>query len=131
MLAQGAFIALCSLVAFAFVIFVEGEDLSRARTAAFVVLVCTQLFHSLNCRSQTESLFKIGIFTNKKLLLAVVMSFLLQMAVVYVPFLQVVFKTEPLRLVDWFMVVALSSLPLWAMELVKAVNKKVGFIAPV
>jgi len=131
MLAQGAFIALCSLVAFAFVIFVEGEDLSRARTAAFVVLVCTQLFHSLNCRSQTQSLFKIGIFTNKKLLLAVVMSFLLQMAVVYVPFLQVVFKTEPLRLVDWLMAVVLSSLPLWAMEIIKAINKKVRFMASV
>ncbi len=131
MLAQGAFIALCSLVAFAFVIFVEGEDLSRARTAAFVVLTCTQLFHSLNCRSQTESLFKIGILTNKKLLLAAVMSFLLQMIVVYAPFCQVVFKTESLRLVDWLMVVALSSLPLWAMEMVKAVNKKVRFIIPV
>ncbi len=128
MLVQGGFIALCSLTAFVFVLFAEGEDLSRARTAAFVVLTCSQLFHSLNCRSQTESLFKIGIFTNKKLLLAAVMSFLLQMIIVYAPFCQTVFKTESLRPVDWVMAVVLSSLPLWAMEIVKIINKKVSFI---
>jgi Ca2+-transporting ATPase len=127
-LAQGGFIALCSLVAFAFVLFVENEGLSRARTAAFVVLACSQLFHALNCRSQTESLFKIGILTNKNLILAAVVSFLLQMAVVYVPFFQTVFKTESLRFVDWLMVVAFSSLPLWAMELIKVINKKLRFI---
>ena len=128
MLAQGGFIAMCSLAAFAFVLFVEGEGLSRARTAAFVVLACSQLFHALNCRSQTESLFKIGVLTNKKLILAAVVSFLLQMAVVYVPFFQTVFKTESLRFIDWVMVVALSSLPLWAMELIKIINKKFRFI---
>jgi Ca2+-transporting ATPase len=131
MLAQGSFIAFCSLAAFAFVLFVENEGLSRARTAAFVVLACSQLFHSLNCRSQTESLFKIGILTNTKLIMAAAVSFLLQMAVVYVPFFQIIFKTEPLRVIDWIMVVVVSSLPLWAMELVKAINKKVRFIKPV
>ncbi|MGA1980061.1 MAG: calcium-transporting P-type ATPase, PMR1-type [Sedimentisphaerales bacterium] len=130
MLAQGSFIAMCSLIAFAFVLFVEGEGLPRARTAAFVVLACSQLFHALNCRSQTESLFKIGVLTNKNLILAAVASFLLQMAVVYVPFFQTVFKTESLRFIDWVMVVALSSLPLWAMELIKIINKKLQFMNP-
>jgi Ca2+-transporting ATPase len=123
-LMQGVFIALCSLAAFAFVYFYEKEGIGRARTAAFVVLACSQLFHSLNCRSQTESLFRLGILTNTKLLGAVVISFLLQMAVVYLPFLQMVFKTESLRLADWLMVVAISSLPLWAMELVKVFSRK-------
>jgi len=130
MLAQGGFIALCSLAAFSFVLFIEDEGLPRARTAAFVVLACSQLFHALNCRSQTDSLFKIGILTNIKLVLAAVVSFLLQMAVVYVPFFQVIFKTESLRVIDWIMVVALSSLPLWAMELIKVINKKFRFINP-
>jgi Ca2+-transporting ATPase len=124
MLAQGAFIAFCSLAAFSFVMFVEKEGLPRARTAAFVVLACSQLFHAFNCRSQTESLFRIGVFTNTKLLLANGMSFLLQMMVVYVPFCQTVFKTESLLAFDWVMVIALSSLPLWAMEVIKAINKK-------
>ncbi|MDD5634573.1 MAG: cation-translocating P-type ATPase, partial [Candidatus Omnitrophica bacterium] len=122
MLAQGFFIAFCSLLAFVLVLFVEKEGLARARTAAFIVLSCSQLFHSFNCRSLTGSLFKIGIFTNKKLILAVLISFFLQMAVVYIPFLQTVFKTEPLGLFDWVLIFGISSLPLWAVEIWKAVN---------
>ncbi|MGE5309081.1 MAG: calcium-translocating P-type ATPase, SERCA-type [Deltaproteobacteria bacterium] len=119
MLLQGSFIAFCSLLAFYYVLYVEYEGITRARTACFVVLSCSQLFHALNCRSQEQSLFTIGFFTNKKLILADSVSFLLAMAVVYVPFFQIVFKTEPLGLSDWVMVVGISSLPLWVMELVK------------
>jgi Ca2+-transporting ATPase len=124
MLIQGAFIATCSLSAFCLVLFVENEGLARARTAAFIVLAVSQLFHSFNCRSMTESIFKIGIFTNKNLVLATGVSFILQMMVVYVPFFQKIFKTEPLGALDWVMVIAISSFPLWAMEIVKAINKK-------
>jgi Ca2+-transporting ATPase len=124
MLAQGAFIAFCSLLAFSFVLFVENEGIERARTAAFIVLACSQLFHSFNCRSMSESLFKIGVFTNMKLILATTVSFLLQMGVVYLPFLQKIFKTQALGLFDWFLVIAISSFPLWAMEIVKTINKK-------
>ncbi|MDD5044426.1 MAG: calcium-translocating P-type ATPase, SERCA-type [Candidatus Omnitrophica bacterium] len=125
MLAQGSFIAFCSLLAFTFVLFFEKEGVLRARTAAFVVLSCSQLFHSFNCRSTTESLFKIGVFSNKKLILANLVSFLLQMVAVYLPFLQRIFKTEPLGLFDWVLVIGISSFPLWAMEAVKAINKKI------
>jgi Ca2+-transporting ATPase len=123
MLVQGAFIAACSLGAYALVLFVEDEGLGRARTAAFAVLAVSQLFHSYNCRSLTESLFKIGVFTNKSLLLATGVSFVLQMAVVYLPPLQTVFKTEPLGLVDWLLVIAISSLPLWGTEIYKTMHK--------
>jgi len=116
-------------VGFIFVLFVEKEGIVRARTAAFIVLACSQLFHSFNCRSMTESLFKIGVFTNKKLILATGISFLLQMAAVYVPLLQKVFKTEPLGAFDWFLVVIISSFPLWAMEIVKAANRKIKIYA--
>jgi Ca2+-transporting ATPase len=115
-LGQGSFIAVCSLFAFIFVLFVEKSDLGRARTAAFVVLSCAQLFHSFNCRSMSVSLFKLGVFTNKKLIFAALISFILQMAAVYVPFLQKIFKTEPLGLFDWIFVIVISSLPLWLME---------------
>jgi len=76
----------------------------------------------------TESLFKIGILTNKKLILATVASFFVQMLVVYVPLLQKVFRTEPLGGFDWFLVVAISSFPLWAMEIVKKINQRVKLI---
>ncbi|MFH0790790.1 MAG: calcium-transporting P-type ATPase, PMR1-type [Candidatus Omnitrophota bacterium] len=122
MLMQGSFIAFCSLLAFSLVLFIEKQGIERARTAAFIVLSCSQLFHSFNCRSMTVSLFKIGVFTNKKLILAVFVSFLLQMIVVYLPFLQRIFKTQPLGIWDWFLVIGISSLPLWAMELWKKIR---------
>jgi Ca2+-transporting ATPase len=124
MLTQGAFIAACSLGAYALVLYVEKEGLPRAQTACFVVLAVSQLFHSYNCRSLTESLFKIGPFTNRHLLLATGISFMLQMAVVYTPGLQSVFNTEPLGLLDWVLVIAISSLPLWGTEIYKAIRKR-------
>jgi Ca2+-transporting ATPase len=123
MLAQGAFIAFCSLLAFGFVFFVEKRNLAHARTAAFVVLACSQLFHSFNCRNMTESLFKIGVFTNKKLIIATVVSFSLQMAVVYLPFMQKILKTDPLCLYHWFLTIVISSFPLWVMELLKLTKR--------
>ncbi|MFA5039318.1 MAG: calcium-translocating P-type ATPase, SERCA-type [Candidatus Omnitrophota bacterium] len=119
MLLQGSFIALSSLAAFLFVLFVEKESVERARTAAFIVLGCSQLFHAFNCRNMKDSLFKIGFLTNKNLILAVFVSFAMLMAVVYVPFLQRVFKTVPLALFDWLFVIILSSLTFWGMELWK------------
>jgi len=124
MLAQGAFIAFCTLLAFWFVLRLEHESLGRARTAAFIVLSCTQLFHAFNCRSQRESIFKIGVFTNMKLVLAVLASLALQMAVVSLPFARIVFKTQMLKPFDWFLVIFLSSLPLWAMELYKLIKHR-------
>lgn len=123
MLLQGAFIAFCSLSAFYFVSYVEKEGIARARTAAFIVLAVSQLFHSFNCRSMTKSIFQLGVFSNMQLVIATALSFALQMAVVYVPFLQRVFKTEPLGMTDWMLVAAISSLPLWGMEIVKATGR--------
>jgi Ca2+-transporting ATPase len=124
MLVQGAFIAFCTLLAFWFVLNVEHESLSRARTAAFIVLSCTQLFHVFNCRSRRESIFKIGIFTNMKLVVAVLISLALQIAAVSLPFARVVFKTQALSAFDWFLVIIVSSLPLWAMEAYKIFLRK-------
>jgi Ca2+-transporting ATPase len=119
---QGVFIAFCALLAFSLVYFVEHESLERARTACFIVLACSQLFHSFNCRSNTKSIFKLGIMSNPQLVYAALISFALQMAVVYVPFLQSVFKTIPLGWFDWVMVILISSFPLLAMELVKLIK---------
>ncbi|MFO7369390.1 MAG: calcium-transporting P-type ATPase, PMR1-type [Bacteroidales bacterium] len=125
-LMQGAFIAFCSLLAFSLVYFVEKEGIERARTASFIVLACSQLFHSFNCRSSRESIFTLGFLSNIKLVYATLVSFLLQMAVVYIPFLQTIFKTQPLGLFDWVMVLIISSFPLLAMELVKLFRRTTG-----
>ncbi|MCX6349200.1 MAG: cation-translocating P-type ATPase, partial [Candidatus Aureabacteria bacterium] len=123
-LLQGAFIALCSLLAFSFVFFYEKGGIERARTAAFIVLSTAQLFHALNCRSQSLSLFRLGVFSNLKLIAADLASFLLLLAVIYLPDLQRIFKTVPLNASEWLLVVAVSSFPFWAMELVKAFGRR-------
>lgn len=123
MLLQGSFIAACSLLAFCFVYYYEKEGIGSARSAAFIVLACSQLFHAFNCRNLKVSLFKIGVFTNKSLVAAALFSFLLQMMVIYTPFFQIVFKTVPLGLLDWVVVIVVSSFPLWAMEIVKLIRR--------
>lgn len=124
MAVQGLFIAFCSLVAFTYVLFVEKEGVGRARTAAFIVLAVAQLFQALNSRHQMKSIFELGFFTNLKLIYALLISLVLQLSVVYLPFMQKIFKTENLTLFDWVLVIVLSSLPFWTMELVKMLNKK-------
>ncbi|MGB9862188.1 MAG: calcium-transporting P-type ATPase, PMR1-type [Candidatus Saccharicenans sp.] len=124
---QGLFIALCALAAYFYVLNVEKEGLVRARTAAFIVLSVAQLFHALNSRSQMKSIFELGFFSNPKLLGAITLSLLLQLSVVYLPFLQKIFKTQNLTVFDWLLVFALSSLSLWMMEIIKLLNKKFRF----
>jgi len=128
---QGALIAACSLSAFLVVLndlrslgLPEDAVVAGARTAALATLACSQLFHAFNCRSQTRSLFRLGVLTNPNLILATVSSFLLQMSVIYVPFLQPIFKTRALSLFDLGVIMVFSSLPLWIMEAVKAANRK-------
>ena len=123
-LAQGVFIALCSLLAFSFVLYIEKEGLARARTAALIALTCSQLYHSFNCRSQRVSFFKLGVFTNAKLLLAGAASLGLQLAVIFIPFTQKIFKVEALGLFDLGVLMAISSFPLWAMEILKKLDKR-------
>jgi Ca2+-transporting ATPase len=127
-LAQGGFIALCTLGAFLFVLLVEKEGIVRARTAALFALAASELFHALNCRSQSESLFKIGFFGNKKLIAACGTSLLIQAAINYIPVTQRIFRVEALSLLDMAVIVAISSLPLWAMELAKLANRKRRFL---
>ena len=87
----------------------------EARTMAFATLVAFRWFGALNARSDRQSLFSLGIWGNRYLVAAIALSALLQIAVIYVPFLQVGFHTVPLGLVDWGWIL-LFSLPLFAVE---------------
>jgi Ca2+-transporting ATPase len=87
----------------------------EARTMAFATLVAFRWFSALNARSDRQSLFSLGIWGNRYLVAAIALSALLQIAVIYVPFLQVGFHTVPLGLVDWGWIL-LFSLPLFAVE---------------
>ena len=94
-------------------------DIEMARTIAFCVMVVSQLFHSFNCRNPRRSLFEIGVFTNKKLLLATGISLAIQVAIVYTPFFEDIFRVRPLGLNDWITVFGFSSLTFVIMEIIK------------
>jgi magnesium-transporting ATPase (P-type) len=97
----------------------EGSaSIVEARTFAFTVLVLAQLFNCFNSRSERESAFR-SLFTNPLLFAAILISLLLQIAVVSVPFLRQAFDTQPLSLSDWLLCVALASSVLWLDELKK------------
>lgn len=70
-------------------------------------------------RSEKESLFSMGIFSNKPLAAAVVVTFLLQMATIYVPALNPIFKTEPLSMNELILCLVLSSVVFFAVEFEK------------
>jgi Ca2+-transporting ATPase len=96
----------------------QGGDLRYAQTMAFTTLVFFQLFNVFNSRSDEVSAFK-GLFSNKWIWVAIAVSILLQVAVIYLPFLQTAFGTTPLSPGDWALCIVVASSVLWLRELVK------------
>jgi len=98
---------------------IEGhEDLTRARTAGFTVLVLAQLFNCFNARSETRSAWH-DLGANRWLWATVVLSAVLQVAVVHLEFLNQAFGTAPLSLAQWGVCIAMASGVLWFSELRK------------
>jgi Ca2+-transporting ATPase len=93
------------------------------QTMVFTVLCLTQMGHVMAIRSETESLFTQGIFTNKALLIAVLGTIMLQLATLYVPFLNPIFKTQPLTPGELAFVLLLSSVVFIAVEIEKLVKR--------
>jgi len=89
------------------------------QSMVFTVLTLSQLGHVLAIRSERESLFSQGVLSNRLLVGAVLLTFALQMAVLYVPWLNPIFKTEPLSLGELALCLALSSVVFFGVELEK------------
>jgi P-type Ca2+ transporter type 2C len=94
--------------------------LEAAQTAAFATLVCSELLRSYTSRSEYYSIFAIGVFSNRWMIIATGMSVLLLLVAIYVPFLQLIFGTYPLSLADWAFLSPFFLLAPIAAELTKA-----------
>jgi len=99
------------------------EGIIRARTAAFCAIVSFQLLLAFSARSEEESLLAIGPFSNRKLVLAVLVSFMAQLAVVYLPGVGTAFGTVPLAVEEWALVITVGLTGLVANEAWKAVAR--------
>lgn len=97
---------------------------SHWQTMVFTILCLTQLGHVLAIRSEKQSLFSMGLFSNPYLLGAVVLTFALQMATIYIPALNSIFKTEPLTVQELFIALALSSGVFVAVEIEKLLRRR-------
>lgn len=88
----------------------QGESIETARTVAVTTMVFFQFFQAWNSRSEYESVFKINPFSNMFLFLSLIVATLAQIAFIYVPALQWVFRTEPISAEDWrnILIIALS-----------------------
>ncbi len=96
------------------------------QTMVFTVLCLTQLGHVLAIRSETRSLFTMGLFSNKPLLGAVVFGFILQLAVVYLRPLNALFKTAPLTANELSLTLALASIVFFSVEIEKLIRRMKG-----
>ena len=101
----------------------DGVSLERARTIAVTTMVLFQFFQAWNSRSELQSIFRISPLSNPFLFYSMVAAFLAQLAVVYVPALQWVFRTEALALSDWVQIVMVSLTVVVAVEVDKAIRR--------
>jgi P-type Ca2+ transporter type 2C len=94
------------------------------QTMVFTALCLTQLGHAMAIRSEKQSLFAIGIFSNIYMVGAVATAFILQMATIYLPVLNPIFKTEPLTFSELMITIAMSSLVFVAVETEKFFKRR-------
>jgi len=93
------------------------------QTIVFTTLTLSQMGNALAVRSEKASLFQIGLLSNRPLLGAVLLTLVLQLAVIYVPFLQEFFRTSPLSLTDLVLSLVVSTIVFWSVELVKWIQR--------
>ncbi|HOW91072.1 MAG TPA: cation-translocating P-type ATPase [Anaerolineaceae bacterium] len=95
------------------------DNLELAETMAFVTLSTSELLRAFTARSERYPLLKLGIFSNKWMNIAVLFSLALVIAVVYLPFLNPIFKTVPLGWRQWELLLPLLLIPSIVAEVVK------------
>ena len=117
----GALMGFVSLL-MGFIFWQRGSELWH--TAVFTTLTLSEMGYVMAIRSRRDSLFSIGIFSNLPLLGAVVLTTLLQLAVIYVPFLQDIFETQALPLPDLLQCIVAASTLFFAVEIQKWVARR-------
>lgn len=121
LIAAGEVITLSSIKA----LYMDNYIYSHSQTYAFTVLAISQLFNAIGMRNINHSIFKYNHFNNRLMIVAFVVAFGLQIAVTEIPFLLTAFETVSLSLKEWLLIVAFSTAPLWAHELLVVIKHRV------
>ncbi|MDV2989973.1 MAG: HAD-IC family P-type ATPase [Dehalogenimonas sp.] len=104
----------------------EHMDIDEARTLAFSTMIAFEWFKGFIARSDEKSIFRLGVFTNRWLLIAVGIAIILQLLVVYSPFLQTAFHTAPFEPQYWLIAVG-AGLTLFVIEEIRKILFPLAF----
>jgi Ca2+-transporting ATPase len=121
-LLHGTLIAGVCLIGYLWARNAHPEDPQRAQTITFCVAAFSQLLYAFACRSHHHSVPEIGLFSNPHLLGAILVSALLQFAVVTIPGGDRVFETAPLEGHDWLLIAVLAFIPVSLIEIGKLIR---------
>lgn len=114
-------IAFVSLFSYIWALNTFPGNLQLSRTIVFATLITAELVRAYSSRSERYILLEIGIFSNRSMVYATLLSFILLLAVLYIPFMQVIFHTVPLDLTEWGIVLTFALFPLLIGELYKVI----------
>jgi Ca2+-transporting ATPase len=101
-----------------------GVPFATVRTEAFTLLAVCEWFNVLNCMSERASALQLGVLRDRWLVGGLVIGNLLQLAVIYIPVLNVTFHTVPIPLREALGIGAAASIVLWVEELRKLVVRR-------
>ena len=110
----GTVFTIAGLLAYAFEYYqsldaLGAEDaVARARTVAFCTMVLSQLFLAISCRSSSQTIMRLGLFSNKKMVLAVLVSLLMSLSIVYAPGISDAFRSVHIGWEEWVVIVPLA-----------------------
>ena len=93
------------------------------QTMVFTTLVLAQMGNALAIRSNTESVFKIGLFSNRLMVISIATTFILQLILIYLPLAQQFFNTKPLTLQDLAIAFLVSLVVFFAVEIEKWIRR--------
>ncbi len=102
----------------------SGFVYGQATTMTLAAIIFCQIGAVINCRTEAQSIFKVGIFSNKKVIQGIIFELLLISAIIYVPFLQEIFNTAPIGLLDWAFLIVIPIPMVLLDEIRKAISRR-------
>ena len=120
---QGVFVGLITLATYLVGARVYGSP-QVGQTMAFLSIAAWSMFQTFNLKSNTQSILKTGITSNKNLLLAILVSSLLQVAVMVLPFAQSAFSIVPLSAQQWLVTLGIAFLIIPLVEIAKVFRRR-------
>ena len=98
--------------------------MTYGRTMAFIVLTVSQLFYSLTMRNSKKTIFEVGFFKNKVLILSIIVGIVLQVGLTSIPGIAQIFKVTQLSFTDWDIVIIFALIPFLVNEGIKVVTRR-------